>query len=60
MLRAISDTTLNIDSDEHTLAAVPDGLLTEDELAQVRAVHPEALPNYVAWQPAETEPEPIE
>ena len=46
MLRAISDTTLNIDSDEYALDAVPDGLLTEDELAQVRAVIPDALPGY--------------
>lgn len=47
MLRAISSTALCIDDSEYPLDAVPDGLLTEDELAQVRAVIPGALPEYV-------------
>ena len=46
MLRAISDTTINIDSDEYALDAVPAGLLTDGELAQIRAVVPGALPGY--------------
>lgn len=50
MLRAISDSTINIDSDEYPIYAVPDGLLTDDELAQVRSVIPDALPNYVTIQ----------
>ena len=53
MLRAISDTTLNIGSAEYLITEVPEGLLTEDELAQVRAVHPDALPAYVVWQAPE-------
>jgi len=55
MLRAISNTTLNIDSDEYLLDDVPAGLLTEEELAQVRAVVPGALPGYVVWQEPVTE-----
>ena len=51
MLRAISDSTINIDSDEYPIYAVPDGLLTDDELEQVRSVIPDALPKYVTIQP---------
>jgi hypothetical protein len=51
MLRAISDTTLNIDSDEYPTDDVPDGLLTDAELAEVRGVLPGALPGYVTAQP---------
>ena len=46
MLRAISDTTLNIDSEEYALDAVPAGLLTARELEQIRSVVPGALPGY--------------
>lgn len=54
MLRAITDTTLNIDSGEYLLDAVPNRLLTDDELAQVRRIHANALHGYVARQgPAE-------
>lgn len=49
MLRAVSDTTLNIDSEEYPIDAVPDGLLTDDELAQVRSILPDALQGYAAW-----------
>jgi hypothetical protein len=50
MLRAISDTTLNIDSNEYSLDIVPQGLLTESELAEVRAIHSGALRDFVVWQ----------
>ena len=54
MLRAIAQNgttaVLNINDDEYLLADVPNGLLTDDELRQVRNISPDALPGYIPFQ----------
>ena len=56
MLRAFSETTLNIDSDEYPIDSVPNGLLTAAELAVVRSALPDALPDYVLGEEPSEEP----